>query len=78
MPLRTALLSLAILSGAVAAVVPEPASAAQHGGVHERGAKAYRYSCQPPLKFAAGACVKRCPAGYRDTGRYCRFRNMSR
>ncbi|MHC2018224.1 hypothetical protein [Methylobacterium sp. CM6247] len=35
--------------------------------------------CKPPLKFAAGACVKRCPAGYRDTGRgYCRFKNMNR
>lgn len=34
--------------------------------------------CRPPLKFAAGACVAQCPAGYEDTGRTCVFRNMSR
>lgn len=40
--------------------------------------KRFRHACRPPLKFAAGACVRQCPAGYRDTGRTCRFRNMSR
>lgn len=34
--------------------------------------------CRPPLKFAAGACVAQCPAGYEDRGRVCSFRNMSR
>lgn len=34
--------------------------------------------CRPPLKFAAGACVRRCPAGYQDMGGYCRLRNMQR
>ena len=34
--------------------------------------------CRPPLKFAAGACVRQCPAGYRDTGRTCRFKSMHR
>ncbi len=33
-------------------------------------------ACPPPLKFAAGACVRRCPAGYEDNGRTCRFRSM--
>ncbi|WP_246732841.1 hypothetical protein [Methylobacterium sp. BTF04] len=37
-----------------------------------------KQACRPPLKFAAGACVRRCPAGYRDTGRTCRFRSMRR
>ncbi|MCJ2033876.1 hypothetical protein [Methylobacterium sp. J-068] len=77
MTFRTALLSASILGGLVLGL-PEPASAAQGAHAHQRVAKAYRYSCQPPLKFAAGACVRRCPAGYRDAGRYCRFRNMSR
>ncbi|MFH6780980.1 MULTISPECIES: hypothetical protein [Methylobacterium] len=34
--------------------------------------------CRPPLKFAAGACVAQCPAGYEDRGRVCVFRSLSR
>lgn len=64
-----ALASTILLSGGL------DAGAANRSGYQ---AKAFRNSCRPPLKFAAGACVKRCPAGYRDTGRYCRFRSMSR
>ena len=33
-------------------------------------------ACRPPLKYAAGACVRRCPAGYEDMGRTCRLRSM--
>jgi hypothetical protein len=33
----------------------------------------FKNACPPPLKFAAGACVRRCPAGYRNNGRYCRL-----
>lgn len=40
--------------------------------------KAVRNACPPPLKFAAGACVRRCPAGYRDLGGTCRFLRMNR
>jgi hypothetical protein len=36
----------------------------------------FRHACRPPLKFAAGACVRRCPAGYRDEGRTCRLSNQ--
>ena len=50
-----------------AALLRPPASRAQQEG-----------GCRPPLKFAAGACVAACPAGYEDTGRTCVFRNMSR
>lgn len=32
--------------------------------------------CRPPRKFAAGACVRRCPAGYQDEGRTCRLRSQ--
>ncbi|GJD76386.1 hypothetical protein [Methylobacterium goesingense] len=33
-------------------------------------------ACRPPLKYAAGACVRRCPAGFEDMGRTCRQRSM--
>jgi hypothetical protein len=37
----------------------------------------YATSCQPPLKLAAGTCVRTCPAGYADAGRTCVFQDMS-
>ena len=40
------------------------------------GQKQFRNACRPPLKYAAGACVRRCPAGYQDMGRTCRLRNQ--
>ena len=44
---------------------------AQQGYLY--GEQNFRNACRPPLKYAAGACVRRCPAGYRDRGgRYCR------
>ena len=66
------LLSLAV---SFAAMPSAPASA-------ESPATAYQYgrqlgaACRPPLKFAAGACVRRCPAGFEDNGRTCRQRTM--
>lgn len=36
----------------------------------------FRHACRPPLKFAAGTCVRHCPAGYRNTGGYCRLQNQ--
>ena len=45
---------------------------------HQYRQKPFRNTCPPPLKFAAGGCVRRCPAGYRDTGGYCRFQSMRR
>jgi hypothetical protein len=41
-------------------------------------AQAEENYCRPPLKFAAGACVAQCPAGYEDRGRVCSFRSLSR
>lgn len=32
--------------------------------------------CAPGLKFAAGACVQSCPAGYDDRGRICIYRSL--
>jgi hypothetical protein len=40
--------------------------------------RSVRTACRPPLKFAAGACVRRCPAGYRDNGPTCGFKSMRR
>lgn len=69
-----ALLAGLVLSG-LAVLPAAPASA-------ESPAKAYQYgrqlgaACRPPLKFAAGACVRRCPTGFQDNGRTCRRRTM--
>ena len=71
---RTALLALAA-AGAIAASGPASAGRAQD---YLFGEARFRDACRPPLKYAAGACVRRCPAGYRDQGRTCRFRNMRR
>ncbi|KMO20972.1 hypothetical protein [Methylobacterium platani] len=66
------LIAFGILAAAAAtiavALLRPPASRAQQAAEY----------CRPPLKFAAGACVAQCPAGYEDTGRTCVFRNMSR
>lgn len=75
---RFACLSLLMLTVALPVgtlAVSTPGEAAQSMYREKR----FGSMCKPPLKFAAGACVRRCPAGYRDTGRgYCSFRRMSR
>lgn len=74
MPNRLACAALlALLVGG--SVAPAEAGRAQD---HQVRNKSYKYSCRPPLKFAAGACVARCPGGFQDNGRYCRFRSMRR
>lgn len=59
----------------LAAAVP---FAAQAGPAQDYtfGEQRFRNACPQPLKYAAGACVRRCPAGYQAIGRYCRFRSM--
>ncbi|MEE7455583.1 hypothetical protein MPAR168_21580 [Methylorubrum populi] len=42
------------------------------------GEQNFRKACRPPLKYAAGACVRRCPAGFESFRGYCRQRNMMR
>lgn len=70
---RAALLSLIV-------GVPITVSSAEAGRAQswEYRNKQHKFSCRPPLKFAAGACVARCPGGFQDNGRYCRFRSMRR
>ncbi|MCJ2036999.1 hypothetical protein [Methylobacterium sp. J-068] len=73
LPPAALLLSVLIPLGTAA-----PAEAQSPAQDYQYGQGRFRQACRPPLKFAAGACVRRCPAGYRDTGRTCRFKNMNR
>ena len=80
MPNRLVLASLLALASPLATILPfasaTPAAA--------QDAREYQYRrampnvCARGLKFAAGACVRRCPAGYQDMGRRCELRNQSR
>lgn len=58
------------------AVVPASAQSPSKSYLFQE--QRFRNACRPPLKFAAGACVRRCPAGYQDFGGYCRLRSMRR
>ena len=73
--MKRALVALALLAGAFAAPAPVLAGPAQD---YLFGEQRFRNACRPPLKYAAGACVRRCPAGYQSFRGYCRFRNMQR
>jgi hypothetical protein len=65
----------AVLAFAVATLgVPAFAQSPAQSFVY--GQKRFGHACRPPLKFAAGACVRRCPAGYQTMGGYCRLRNQ--
>ncbi len=76
MPRRLALAALLLPAVALlAGSAPVRAGPAQD---YQFGEKRFRNACRPPLKYAAGACVRRCPAGYQSFGGYCRFRNMMR
>ncbi len=67
------LLLAATVAYAGVAFQPEPASAQSPAQSFAYRQQRFRHACRPPLKFAAGACVRRCPAGYRNDGGYCRF-----
>ncbi|WP_457108370.1 hypothetical protein [Methylobacterium sp. P5_C11] len=66
----TTTLLLAIALPTLPALAQSPAQSFVYGQ------KRLRHACRPPLKFAAGACVRRCPAGYQTSGGYCRLRNQ--
>lgn len=73
MPLRalaTATILLAV------AIPPLPALAQSPAQSFVYRQKRFRHACRPPLKFAAGTCVRHCPAGYRNTGGYCRLQSQ--
>ncbi|GAN51862.1 hypothetical protein ACXR8U_12165 [Methylobacterium radiotolerans] len=58
------------------ALSPLPAFAQSPAQSFVYGQKRFRHACRPPLKYAAGTCVRRCPAGYQNMGGYCRLRNQ--
>lgn len=66
----TAVLALAFALPALPSAAQSPAQSFVYGQ------KQFRHACRPPLKFAAGACVRHCPAGYQNMGGYCRLRNQ--
>ncbi|MGU3543857.1 hypothetical protein [Methylobacterium sp. A52T] len=69
------LLAAASLLLAVA-LPPMPAFAQSPAQSFVYGQKRFRNACRPPLKYLAGTCARRCPAGYQDMGRTCRLRNQ--
>nr|WP_083916167.1 hypothetical protein [Methylobacterium sp. B34] len=61
-----------ILAGLVAASTPAAAQGPAQSYLF--GQKRFKHACRPPLKYAAGACVRHCPAGYRHVAPgYCRM-----
>ncbi|GEO98572.1 hypothetical protein [Methylobacterium haplocladii] len=78
MPSRFALTAFLALVVALPLGAAVPAAAQGPAQSYLFGEKRFRNTCRPPLKYAAGACVRRCPAGYDSLGGYCRFRSMRR
>ncbi|GJE59551.1 hypothetical protein [Methylobacterium trifolii] len=64
------LLVAAPIAGAVPAAAQSPAKS------YLFQERQFSRFCPPGLKYAAGACVRRCPAGFEDNGRTCRQRSM--
>lgn len=58
------------------ALAPLPVAAQSPAKSFVYGEKQFRHACRPPLKYAAGACVRRCPAGYQTMDGYCRYRSQ--
>ena len=67
-------LSLAAALLVAGGILPAAAQSPAQSFVY--GQKQFRHACRPPLKYAAGACVRHCPAGHRNDGRYCRLSNQ--
>jgi len=72
---RRVVLLLMACAGFLVSPVPTSAGPAQS---YLFGEQRFRTACRPPLKYAAGACLRRCPAGYESFRGYCRLRNMMR
>nr|USU34215.1 hypothetical protein NG677_11420 [Methylobacterium sp. OTU13CASTA1] len=73
---RLALASLLTLAAALPAGTPVQGASRDSAPAARRN-DGFAHLCEPPLKFAAGTCVRDCPAGYRDTGLgTCSFQRM--
>ncbi|KQP50855.1 hypothetical protein ASG40_13085 [Methylobacterium sp. Leaf399] len=68
--------ALLLIAVALPASLPVPAMAQSPAKDYLFQEQRFSRACRPPLKYAAGACVRRCPAGYEDMGRTCRQRSM--
>jgi hypothetical protein len=67
-------LASAVLLLAAFGLSPAPAAAQGPAQSYLFGQKRFGHACRPPLKYAAGACVRHCPAGYRHVAPgYCRL-----
>ncbi|MGU3540070.1 hypothetical protein [Methylobacterium sp. A54F] len=81
-PLRARITAVLLaLAVAIPAGVALPIAAAEHAAAGPAQSymfreQRFRNTCRRPLKFAAGTCVRRCPAGYQDMGGYCRMRSQ--
>lgn len=64
------------IAGALPMTLSSPAAAQSPAKDFLFQEQRFSRACRPPLKYAAGACVRRCPAGYEDMGRTCRQRSM--
>ncbi|AWN42321.1 hypothetical protein [Methylobacterium durans] len=65
--------TLLLTAGTLLAGMAGPAGAQNPDQSFEYRQPRFKNACPPPLKFAAGACVRRCPAGYQNMGGYCRL-----
>jgi hypothetical protein len=65
--------ALLLITGTLLISTAVPAAAQNPDQSFEYRQPRFRNACPPPLKFAAGACVRRCPAGYQNMGGYCRL-----
>lgn len=70
----------ALLLAAITLPILTPAPAAAQGPARDYliDQKRFRNACPSGLKFAAGACVRQCPAGFEDNGRTCRQKQQNR
>ena len=62
---------IALLAIAIATATPALANPVDAANPDVRYTRQFAASCRANLKYAAGACVPACPAGYADDGRWC-------
>ena len=73
---RFSQIALLVVAAALSASTSRPARAQSPSKDFLFQEQRFSRACKSPLKYAAGACVRRCPAGYEDMGRTCRQRGM--
>lgn len=69
---RIALLAIALVTASPVFANPENSA-----NPDERTEMQFAAACRPGLKYADGACVRACPAGHDDHGRWCEYRNSA-